>query len=269
MDRAVFTHREVLERNVGRGRARELLLGLLSGFLEAVQCDAILREVHAVLVLDLAHEVVDDALVPVVATEAVVTRGRHDLNGRAVLILRDLEEGDIERAATEVEHEDALVVLALFEAVRESGRGGLVDDAQDVEARDLAGVLRGLAFRVVEVGGNGDDRVGHGLAEVGLSIALELAEGSGRDLLRGVFLVVDFGRPVGAHVALDRRVGTVDVGRGLALSDFTDEDFAGLREGHNRGGRASTFGVRDNGGFATFENGDNRVGGAEVDSYCL
>ncbi len=82
----------------------------------------------------------------------VVAGGRLDLDDA----LADLEQGDVERAATEVEDQDGLV-LALVEAVRERGRGGLVDDAGDVEARDLAGLLGGLALRVVEVRGHGDD----------------------------------------------------------------------------------------------------------------
>jgi hypothetical protein len=39
----------------------------------------------------------------------------------------------------------------LVEAVRERRRGGLVDDALDLEAGDLARVLGGLALAVVEV----------------------------------------------------------------------------------------------------------------------
>src|ERR687891_356651 len=64
----------------------------------------------------------------------------------------------------EVEDEDRLVGL-LVEPVRERGRGRLVDDAQDVESGDLAGVRGRLALRVVEVRGNGDDRVRDRLAE--------------------------------------------------------------------------------------------------------
>jgi hypothetical protein len=49
------------------------------------------------------------------------------------------------------------LVLLLVEAVGERGRGRLVDDAQHLEAGDLAGVLRRLALGVVEVRRDGDD----------------------------------------------------------------------------------------------------------------
>ena len=96
---------------------------------------------------DSLDQPVDDLLVPVVATEVVVAAGGLDLDDA----LADLEQGHVERAATEVEDEDRLVLLALVQAVRQRGRGGLVDDAQDVEARDLTGLLGGLALGVVEV----------------------------------------------------------------------------------------------------------------------
>ena len=125
------------------------------------------------------------------------------MDGGEVIVFSHLEQGDIERSATEVEDEDELVFLALVEAVSECGGGGLVDDAQYVEACDLARILCRLALGIVEVRGNRDDRVGHGLAEVLFGIALELAEDASRDLLRGVLLAVDAGGPVRADVALD------------------------------------------------------------------
>ena len=54
---------------------------------------------------------------------------------------------------------------AAMRAVRERGRGRLVEDAHDVEARDLAGVARGLALRVVEVRRHRDDGARDRLAE--------------------------------------------------------------------------------------------------------
>jgi NAD-specific glutamate dehydrogenase. len=65
--------------------------------------------------------VVDDPLVPVVAAEAVVAGGRTHLDGREVVVLAHLEEGDVERSTTEVEDQDELVFLALVEAVGEGG----------------------------------------------------------------------------------------------------------------------------------------------------
>src|SRR5690606_31376906 len=102
--------------------------------------DLVLGEVDAVLVLHLRDQPVDDLLVPVVTAEAVVTVGGAHLDGgELVLVLADLQQGDVEGAATEVEDEDELVLLAALEAVGQGGGGGLVDDAQDVEAGDLAG----------------------------------------------------------------------------------------------------------------------------------
>src|SRR5690606_25849597 len=158
-------------------RGRELLLRLLRRLTQTLERDLVLRQVDARAVLHLLDEVLDDALVPVVAAEAVVARRRADLDrGEVVVVLADLEERDVERAATQVEDEDELVLLALLEAVRERGRGGLVDDAGHVEARDLPGVLGRLTLSVVEVRRDGDDRVGDGLAQVLLGVALELAE---------------------------------------------------------------------------------------------
>jgi len=52
----------------------------------------------------------------------------------------DFQDGDVERAAAQVVDGDLLVAL-LVQAVGEGGGGRLVDDAQDLEAGDLAGVL--------------------------------------------------------------------------------------------------------------------------------
>ena len=124
-------------------------------------------------------EAVDDAPVEVFAAEVRVAARRLDAEDAA----SDLEDRDVERAAAEVVDGDALGVL-LLEAVGERGRGRLVDDALDVEAGDLARVLRRLPLRVVEVGGHGDHRFGDGLAEEGLGDLAHLREDDRADLGR-------------------------------------------------------------------------------------
>ena len=74
------------------------------------------------------------------------------------------EDGDVERAAAEVEHDDRFFAL-LVEAVGQRGGGRLVDDAGDFEAGDLAGVFGGLPLGVVEVGRHGDDGLVHLVAQ--------------------------------------------------------------------------------------------------------
>ena len=202
------------------------------------------------------------ALVPVVATEVVVTGGGADLDDA----LADLQQRDVERAATEVEDQDGLFLLALVQAVGQRRRGRLVDDAQHVEAGDLAGLLGGLTLGVVEVRRHGDDRVGDVLTEVGLGVALELHQHARADLLRGVVLAVDLDGPVGAHVALDRTDGPVDVGDRLVLGGLTDQHLAVARERDDRRGGAGALRVGDDDGVATLEYRDDGVGGPEVDT---
>ncbi len=78
---------------------------------------------------------------------------------------RDLDDGDVERTAAQVVDDD-LALAGVARAVRERRGSRLVDDADDVEARDLARVARRLALVVVEVRGDGDDRLPHWLLEV-------------------------------------------------------------------------------------------------------
>ena len=118
--------------------------------------------------------------------------------------LAELEDRDVERAAAEVVDGDLLVVL-LVEAVGERRRGRLVDDPADLEAGDPAGVLGRLALGVVEVGRDGDDRLGDLVAEIRFRVRLQLLEDHRADLGRAVGLVADLDDDaVGLGVLLDR-----------------------------------------------------------------
>ena len=243
----------------------QLDLGLLGRLLEALDGHVVLGEVDVVGALEAGGEPVDDPLVPVVAAELGVAVGALDLEDAVA----DLEHRHVEGAAAEVEHEDRLVVGALVEAVGERGGGGLVDDAEHLEAGDLARLLGGGALGVVEVGRDGDDGLGDGVAEVGLGVALELLQRPGADLLGRVGLAVDVDLPAGAHVALDGADRAVGVGDGLALGDLADEHLAALGEGDDRGRGAGALAVGDDDRVAGLEDRDDGVGGAEIDADCL
>ena len=68
------------------------------------------------------------------------------------------EDGNVEGAAAEIIDGDGSHFGAI-EAVCQRCRGGLIDQAQHLKAGHAACVLGGLALRIVEVGGDGDDRL--------------------------------------------------------------------------------------------------------------
>ena len=144
-----------------------------------------LRQVDALFLLELGDDVVDDALVEVLAAEEGVAVGRQHFELLLAVDVGDLDDRDVEGAAAEVVDGDLAVALAvLVEAEGQRGRGRLVDDALDVQAGDAAGVLGGLALAVVEVGRHRDHGLGHFLAEVVLGGLLHLAQHFGADLRR-------------------------------------------------------------------------------------
>ena len=75
----------------------------------------------------------------------------------------DAQDGHVEGAAAEVVDEHRLVVLGV-EAVADGGRGRLVDERQHLQAGGAGAQLGGVAGQALRVGGDGDDRLGEGLA---------------------------------------------------------------------------------------------------------
>ena len=283
---AVLVGGDERQVDVAAHRGRELDLGLLGGLVEPLQGHLVDAQVDAVVALEFGHHPVDHGLVEVVAAEVGVAVGRLDLEHA----FAEVEDRDVEGAAAQVEHEDGLVVL-LVEAVGERGRGGLVDDALDLDAGDLAGVLGGLALRVVEVGRDGHDRLVYLLAEVLFGVATQLLQDHGGDLGRGVELAADIDRGVAvlrrhhlvrddlhlfgdvavlaAHEALDREDRVFGVGDRLPPGDGTHEPLSALGERHHRRRGASAFGVRDDRGLTTLEDAHTTEGRPQVDTDYL
>ena len=200
--RAVLRCRDERQVDLRLRRRGELDLRLLGGLVEALERHRVAAEIDALVALELGDHPVDDRLVEVVAAEVVVAVRRLHLEDAVA----ELEHRDVERAAAEVEDEDGLVLLLVEPVCKRRGRR-LVDDAQHVEAGDLAGVLRRLALGVVEVGGHGDHDVGHGLSEVRLGVHLQLLEDHRRDLGRRVLLVARLHAGIAVRVPGRPRTG--------------------------------------------------------------
>src|SRR5205814_6889049 len=84
-------------------------------------------------------QVIDDAQVEVLAAEEGIPVGREHFKLALAVDLGDLDDRDVEGAATEVVDRDLAVASLLIEPVGERRGGRLVDDALDREAGDAAG----------------------------------------------------------------------------------------------------------------------------------
>ena len=266
--------------DLGLHHRGKLNLGLLRCFLKPLQSLAIPAQVYALILLELVGDVVCYSLIPVIAAQESVAAGGLDLHHA----LAHLQDGDIESAAAQVEDQDGLQLL-LVQPVGQ-GRGcRLVDDAQYIESSDPASVLGGLALGVVEVGRHRDHRLPHLLAQVGLSVPLQLLQDHGRDLLGSIGLARDrnvdasiarwpFHDLVGQyllsffhlwvivsppHQALDGEDGVVGVDSGLALGHLAHQSLARLGESHHRGAEPSPLSGGDNRRIAAFQHGDDGV----------
>ena len=163
---------------------RQRNLGVDDGLANGLHGLAAAAYVDSKVALNVVERDGDQQVVDVVAAEMRVAVGGDDFEDALV----QLENRDVEGAAAEIVNRDRGGFLLVETVGQRSGRR-FVDQTQDFESGDAAGVFRGLALRVVEVRGHGDDGLGHRRGEVALGIALELAQDERRNLRRRVGLV--------------------------------------------------------------------------------
>ena len=262
-------------------------LGLLGLLLDALHGVGLLGEVDAGLTFEFGENPIHDGVVPVVAAEMGVAVGRFHFEDAVA----DFQYRDVESAATEVIDRDLLVGL-FVEAIGERGGSRLVDDAEHVEARDLAGVLGRGALRVVEISRHRDDGLGDRLAELGFRVGFELREDHRADFRRriGLGLAVhghgnvrvtvrrlhDFVRHAmqfalhlvefPPHEALHGKDRVCGVRDRLPFRGLADHALAALGESDDAGRGPRAFGVFQHDRFAAVHDRHTGVRGAEVDA---
>ena len=263
---------DVRQVDLRGGRGRKFDLRLLGSFLQTLQGHRILAQVDLVLGLERLGHVVDQHVVEVVAAQVGIAVGRLHFEDAVA----QLEDRNIERTAAEVIHGDLHIAALLVHTVGQCGCGRLVDDTAHLQPGDLASLLRSLALRVGEIGGNRDDSLRNLLSEVVFGRFLHLLQDDGRNLLRRILAAVDIdargvvvtlddriggtlyiGRNLIvalAHETLDRKDRTFGVGDGLTLSRVTHLALAVRRESHHRRGRAVSLGVGNNHGLVALHH---------------
>ena len=115
---------------------------------------------------------------------------------------------------------------------------------------------------VVEVGRDGDDRIGDRLTQVGFCVRPELLEDHGADLLRRPPASGDVHPIVGAHFPLDGGDGAAGIGDRLTARQLPHQTFPVLGKGHDRWRGSPAFCIGDNDGLSSLHHSDTTVGRA-------
>jgi hypothetical protein len=161
VQRPALVLQQVFLVDAGIGGIAEGDLGRLAGALDARHRAAVVADINTVGLLEVREHMLHEPGVEVVAAELVVAVAGQDLGD----IAAHAHHGDVEGAAPEVIDQDRTGALVVG-LVGERRGGGLIDDAHDLQARQLAGIARGLALGIGEVGRHRDhgllDRAGPG-----------------------------------------------------------------------------------------------------------
>mmetsp|Transcript_63863 Transcript_63863/g.73237 ORF Transcript_63863/g.73237 Transcript_63863/m.73237 type:complete len:258 (-) Transcript_63863:151-924(-) len=232
---------------------------------------------------------IHDSLIEIFSSQMGITRGGNNFEDT----IFDDQKGNIKGSSSKIEDEDGFFTRFLVKTVGDSGSGRLVNNSQNLEARDGTGILGGLSLGVIEIGGHGNNGVLNFLTEIGFSGLLHLFEDHSRDFFRGVllvltsnsvdgdiglaFLVDDF---VGQQllVSLDLLVGVLTTDQSLDIKDssvgidgslifggFTNQSF-GVGKGNPGGGNSVTLIIGDDFNSSTLVDTNAGVGGTKIDT---
>jgi hypothetical protein len=228
-------------------------------------------------------QVIDERLIEIVAAQVRVAVDAENLKDA----LAHVQHRHVERAAAQVEDADLLVLLAVQPVSQCRGRR-LGEHADDLQSGDFAGVLGRLALGIVEIRGNGDDRVGHLLAQVILGGLLQIlkddrTDGLGRVALAAHFHLHQFIRPAhhgignhllfGGHLAvttthepLDTEDSVLGIGHLLVLGVLAHQPFALFRKRDDRRRQPAALGIDQHLGLIALHDGHDAVGCPQVDT---
>ncbi len=254
---AVNIHREEGQVYFRRHDAGKLNFGLFTRFLQALIGHGITAQLKAILLLEGIGNPVHHAGIEIISAQVAVAVGCLDFKDT----VSQIQDRHIEGTAPEVIDEEGVLfsILNLIEPIGQRRCSGFIDDAEHIESRNFARVLRGLALTVREIGRAGNDCIGNLLAQVGFRIGFQLLQNHCGDFLRGIALVINGHFIIAAHMALNGNDGAVRIGHSLALCQLSHQPFPRLGEAHHRRSQTGAFRIRNDNRLAAFHDGHHRI----------
>lgn len=155
-----------VDLNGGLGGVGQRTLGTFTSRSQATKGPSVTRQVLSGLLLEFLLEVLKEVGVKVLTTKVGVTSSSLDSENTAL----DVQQRHIESTTTQVinQHVTLLVRFSGTKTIGNRCSGRLVDDSQNIQARNGTSVLSSLALVVVEVSWHGNNSLLHLLSELGL-----------------------------------------------------------------------------------------------------
>ena len=165
------------------------------------------------------------------------------------------QNGYVESTTAQVIYQNLVRSFFLVKTICQRCSSRLVDDSLYFQTCNFTCILSCLLLGIGEVSRNSDNCLRHFFAQISLCIRLQLGKDHCRNILRRIFLAVDFYSVVFTHVSLDGRNGSVRVGYCLSLCSFTYQSFTILCKTHYRWCSSVTLCICDYDRIATFQHG--------------
>ena len=249
MQRTVFIYRDERQVYIGRLCAGQFFLGFFCSFLQSLVSHIVFSQIYAVFLGEAVCHEVEQCFVEVIAAQLVVAVGSQYFE----YAVAQFQDGYIECTATQVIYQDLVLFFIFIKTVCQGSCRRLVDDSLNVKPCDLACVFCCLLLAVCKVCRYCDNSFRYLFSQIAFCISLKLCQDHSGDVLRRVFLAVDFYCMICTHVSLDGCNGSVRIGDCLSLGSFSNQSFSVLCESHNGWCGSVSFCVSDNDRFSTFQ----------------
>ena len=220
------------------------------------------------------------------AVKIITTQSRIAASGQHLKHTRlQAQNGHIECTTTQIEHHK-LALGFLIKPIGHSSGGGLVNQAQYVQARKLCCVFGGLALRVVKIRRHCNNSAHQFTTQGCFGTFAQVAQNIGRHFhwAFGAVIGLNFNHAArifysvwqvqtcyilkaSAHQAFDRKYGVEGVGVGTGQGIFAHVLHARFTIAHHAGQNNATRRIGQTFGTAASHAGHQRMRGAQVDAH--
>ena len=118
-------------------------------------------QIDAIFFLEFICQKFDEAQIKVLTAQEGVSISCQHFELMLTIHLCNFNNGDIKGAAAQIVNGYRPIALCLVHAIGKCRRGGLIDDALDLQARDAARILGSLTLGIVKICRHRNHGLGH------------------------------------------------------------------------------------------------------------